>query len=570
MRHAHRLRMRKKGRNVLRVLSRCLAGLVTALLVTCPALPALAAVLPNAAAPVLSRPDGKISVTFANTDLRSAFTLLADLAGLNVVLDPALTGEVSVSLRQVEIAEAIEIVARAGRVTATTTDDLLMVSAKTPEADTEETQVRVYSLQYADPGKVAEMAAIAAPGLRVSSEETAKRIVARGSAAELADFELFLAQFDKAGHQVLIETRVEEVSRQSMKELGLTWNMPTLDTEWDTKLGSLPVSVKDLSATLDALETRGNARLLARPTITAISGEKATIFVGDRVPVVLKGGEQGTERIEYIEAGIMLEIVARIGSDGLITTHVKPQVSSIVDWTPQGLPQVRSRNAETTVRVRDGQPIIIGGLIREEDRRTMAQVPGIGALPIVGALFRSNRNDSTQFETVIILTPRLIDETDRPTDLPSKDNQPDVEDTTSALPKPQGHLLLSVAADIRSPAPGRAELTVGWITDLLQSHWEARLVSPLPTSGLGKWRYGLAWRAEERPWWLRLGAYGVIESARPLSAPSWEIEVAAGVSISGSSGLFAEPCARVVWPIDNATGTVAPLSGAGVLVGVRL
>lgn len=354
-----------------------------------------------------------ISLSFLETDVRSVFAALAELAGVNVILDPSLKGNVTVTLKNLSISEAIDTVAQVANVSAVLSDKLLVVSAKKPETGTSiaDTQIRVYALQYAEPAKVVEIASAILPDLKVMGEDTAKRVAVRGSEADLRQFESFLQQFDKAGQQVLIEARIQEVSREALRQLGITWTLPTFTGTWNPQTSTLPVTMDKLAATLDAMETTGDATLLASPHITAVSGETATIFVGDRVPVVLKGGSDKEDTIEYIEAGISLEIIARVGEDGMITTHVKPQVSSIANWTPQDLPQVRSRNAETTVRVRDGQPIVIAGLMREENHSNTAHVTGLGSLPVIGALFRWGKNNMSQMETVIILTPRLVNDT---------------------------------------------------------------------------------------------------------------------------------------------------------------
>ena len=110
---------------------------------------------------------------------------------------------------------------------------------------------------------------------------------------------------------------------------------------------------------LKALENNGKSKLLARPQIATINGEEASIFIGDRVPVRVKSGED-SEQIEYLESGIHLNITPQISSDGYITTRIRQEVSTFVPMS-DGLPQTRTREAETIVRVLDGQPIVIGG-----------------------------------------------------------------------------------------------------------------------------------------------------------------------------------------------------------------
>ncbi|HHW08736.1 MAG TPA: hypothetical protein GXX29_02035 [Firmicutes bacterium] len=341
---------------------------------------------------------------------------LGQMAGLNVTVDPEVDGVVSLLLHDVTIEEALSILAAQVGAAYTISGQLLSVTplakaAGKAEARADDGFVRVYALQYAEVTKVIEMASIIAPNLKLSGDEKSNRLVAVGSKEDLEIFEGFLQLFDKAGRQVLIEARVEEISHNALRRLGLNWTLPDLTGAINTATGGLNWTLSNLQSAIDAMETRGEAKLLAKPLITTVSGETAPIFVGDRVPVIISGGAEEGDTMTYIEAGIRLQINARIAASDEITVNVALEVSSILEWSPQGMPVVRTRNAETTVQVYNGQPIIIGGLIREEEQKSMSRIPLISSLPIVGSLFRWNRSNVDQMETVIILTPHLIEDT---------------------------------------------------------------------------------------------------------------------------------------------------------------
>jgi len=522
--------------------------------------------VPVSAESVAGTAAAPVDLVFQDTEIRSVFSVLADLAGVNVIFDSRITGTVTVTLKNVSVQEAIDTVARVADVEAVITGGLLEVRPKGEQLALETPQellIRVYPLQYAEPDKVVEIVRSILPELLVSADDKAKRLVARGTTADLAELEQFLAVFDKAGRQVLIEARVQEVSRDALRELGLNWTLPAFTGSWDPVTGTLPFTMDDLSFVLDALENTGNGRLLARPHITAVSGETATVFIGDRVPVILQGGSEGEDRIEYVEAGISLEIVARVGQDGTITTHVKPQVNSIASWTPQGMPQVRSRNAETTVSVRNGQPILIAGLIREEERNNFNTLAGLANVPVLGALFRNTRQEISQMETIIILTPRIVGEEGEDFSYLFGRNQltDETVDMVSALqPKSRLGVTPQFSLGIDYASHAGAELAAALALREGVHALEVQVSVPMVTDP-SYWRAGFGWRFGAAPLWLRLGADATFDKSVTPS-PTWVGKLLIGASLLKDSRLYIEPYVGGVAPINSPTGKLTGVIGA--------
>jgi len=131
-------------------------------------------------------------------------------------------------------------------------------------------------------------------------------------------------------------------------------------------------------------------------------------FVGDRIPIVL-ADEEGNQNIDFLESGINLSVLPRISEDGLITIEVRPEVSLFKFVEGTEYPQIRTREARTTVRVKAGQPVLIGGLIQEQEHEEVNKVPFVGDLPIIGRLFRKAGTITEKTEMSIILIPRIID-----------------------------------------------------------------------------------------------------------------------------------------------------------------
>jgi pilus assembly protein CpaC len=177
----------------------------------------------------------------------------------------------------------------------------------------------------------------------------------------------------------------------------------------------------NFNATLDAMERKGAITTLAEPTLVALSGETASFLAGGEFPVpVLQngggggtGGNGGAFTVEYKPFGVSLAFTPTVLADGVINMVVAPEVSSI-DPTASivinnlTIPGLQTRRAKTTLELRDGESFALAGLIRKDFQDTVRQIPLLGSLPIIGALFRSTGFQHEETELVIIVTPHLV------------------------------------------------------------------------------------------------------------------------------------------------------------------
>jgi len=158
-------------------------------------------------------------------------------------------------------------------------------------------------------------------------------------------------------------------------------------------------------------------RILSNPQIAVADGEEATIEVVDDQPykeLQLESGTTNVTSVTYVfkKVGVQLGVTPRIGDDGMINVAVRPEISDIVAWydgAPQeGTPVIRKSVAETTLVIKDGVTLIIGGLIQNRKDNTKRSVPFLGSIPLIGGLFRYDANTSQNSETIIFLTPRIV------------------------------------------------------------------------------------------------------------------------------------------------------------------
>jgi pilus assembly protein CpaC len=225
--------------------------------------------------------------------------------------------------------------------------------------------------------------------------------------------------------QVQLKITVAEVNRSLVKQLGLDWNATNIDIG-SLVLGAathLPIGSSapntitgtadigdsgSLTVTLKALESTGMLRTLAEPTLTAISGESASFLAGCQFPYPTSDSNGGTT-IAFKDFGVALAMTPVVLSDGRISLHVKTEVSQLsTENAVSGVPGLAVRRAESTLELPSGGAMVLGGLLQDSVRQTINNVPALGKLPILGALFRSRDFQRNETELVIIATPYLV------------------------------------------------------------------------------------------------------------------------------------------------------------------
>jgi pilus assembly protein CpaC len=248
--------------------------------------------------------------------------------------------------------------------------------------------------------------------------------------------------------QVMLEVRFIEVTRQAGRDLGVQWNVFGNNNRYIANIGSqlrpsqLPVRptsildspvagvlsgaapfgvlvgrmIKDglnVDLIINALEEKGLARSLAEPNLVALSGDTASFLAGGEYPIPVPGGAFGQVTIDYKRYGVGLAFTPTVLGDGLINMRIEPEVSQLdfsnaVILEKTSVPSLIVRRASTTVELRDGQSFVIGGLLQSVGQSQLSQLPWLGDVPVLGALFRSASYQKNESDLAIIVTPRLV------------------------------------------------------------------------------------------------------------------------------------------------------------------
>ncbi|RWE24159.1 MAG: type II and III secretion system protein family protein [Mesorhizobium sp.] len=239
--------------------------------------------------------------------------------------------------------------------------------------------------------------------------------------------------------QVNLSVRILEAKRNAGRDLGVSWRGVNRSgkTVWGTgdatvdkdgtvlgpgdlisgllsggsPFAALITRVIDSNVKVDliiqALESKGVVRLLAEPNLTTVSGEVASFNAGGEVPI-RSVGTDGEVQIQYKQFGVNLNFTPVVLDDGKIHIKLAPEVSDLTGFTPAGDPIFTNRKLSTTVDLRDGQSFAVGGLLSSKNTRLQDQVPWLGQVPIIGALFHNSSTQKEETELVIIVTPNVV------------------------------------------------------------------------------------------------------------------------------------------------------------------
>jgi len=268
----------------------------------------------------------------------------------------------------------------------------------------------------------------AAQGSEQQKEEP-RTLILSGTAEDVAKAKEILAGLDTKPKQVLIEAKVTDITLDAQKRLGITWQWTNFTFSEGTKPSGagdshfhrLPMSAE---GQLDAMLKDNSARLLANPTIAAVEGKPATIFIGDEIKYIVSIQQTLTGityQTETANVGVTLRVVARPDDDGYVTLALHPEVSVISDFLRIGtgtggnnatsaivLPQIARRFTDHVIRVKAGDTIAIGGLIRDTELNNLTKVPLLGDLPFLGGLFRHRERQKQHSEIAIFLKASLM------------------------------------------------------------------------------------------------------------------------------------------------------------------
>ena len=400
----------------------------------------------NVAPRLKTRNNTKVTLQFRDAPTKMVFEVLARQTGINFVLDKDVKSDskTTIFVQEVPIEEAIDLVLDQNTLARQIlSSNMVLIYPNTPakQKDYEEQIVHTFYLTNAVPKDVEGMLKSMLGAKTLFVDERTSVVVMRDTPDAVRMAEKLVASIDVPEPEVLIEVEVLEIARSKLLNLGIT--PPGSFTASATSIAkgagaavtggaagasnlvlsdlahqnANTISVSSVSLTANALQTIGNTNTLASPRIRARNKEKAKILIGSRVPVItsstalLSSGTASSSSVQYLDVGLTLEVQPTVYLDGDVSIKVGLEVSSITNTVVVGGTQaytIGTRNANTLLRLKDGETQILAGLIQDSDTRNAAGIPGLSQIPVVGRLFGSHNSDREKSEIVLSITPHII------------------------------------------------------------------------------------------------------------------------------------------------------------------
>jgi len=363
---------------------------------------------------------------FRGVSMADVLSALAKLCGFNLVTDSSVTGTITLRLVDVTCEESLRFILEAnGLAYRRLGKNIIVSSAEKLAPPPEVPETIAYHLSYGDPNQIRAAVAAAVPGIRVAIDARTNALLITGTSAQHEEVRKVLGTLDVKIPQVVIQVSVVEINTTAERTLGL-FNAASgsaapggvgfgnifLDSVGN-RIGFALVDAQLFNFNLQALVNEGKARIMTSPRVATLDGNKATITLGQRIPVftTTTQGTTTTTTVTYIDVGVKLVTTPRVNADNQITLALTPEVSSLgaqVTVSGQSAFIVNTRNADTTLAVEDGKTIVLGGLIDRNERTTTLKVPLLGDIPILGELFKTTTTNATETEVIFLITPQIV------------------------------------------------------------------------------------------------------------------------------------------------------------------
>ncbi|MFH1719727.1 MAG: secretin N-terminal domain-containing protein [Planctomycetota bacterium] len=410
----------------------------------------------------------KISVDFRETPIDDVIRAIAKQVDLDIVKGPDVTGNVTATLTDVPLEEALSHILSAYGAGYVASENMIrIVPASQLTEETEKTASKVYRVVYADVAEVEKaLTKVISKRGSISSNPGTSNIMITDTESKIADIDDYMKEIDRRTAQILVEARIYDVSNTDALDLGITWRAGRnsgYGTGRGTGIGTLsklggPVSGTltnsdpfvassfdsttskatgttgildfgiitrhaDIDMLMSAERNKDAAKLLANPRILVLDNEEATFKAVREIPYqqLQQGGYQSYGTTEFKQVGVELRVTPHLAKDGVIRLHIVPIFSVHVSnvtlslgnvGTPITMPQpvVDTREADTITLVQNGDTVVIGGLRKEEVTQQISKIPLLSDIPLLGALFKFEGEQTINSELIVFITPRIVED----------------------------------------------------------------------------------------------------------------------------------------------------------------
>jgi type IV pilus assembly protein PilQ len=393
--------------------------------------PVTATVTPTAS-PVA---EGLVEISYVEADVQNVLRTLAAKADINLILGEEVTGKVTVNLKGVSYEEAMQLIAESKGYTYVKDHNVAKIRSR-ESVDTEPVELRVYTLSYA---KAEDVKKTLDPVLsrqgKIQIDVRSNTLILSDTPSSLTKLIPLIQAVDMQTPQVMIEAKFVETTKNPKKDLGINWSGTLLNHQlsagpfnisknlaggaWIPSTALLDAG--DASVVFSFLSQDTDTELLANPRVVTTDNGRARISIATQFPIPNFSFSEQTASLQingftYKDIGIILNVLPRINKDDFVTLEVSPEASSSTEnatlqsggGSAVQIPIINTRTATTTVLIKSGNTLAIGGLMREDVSDKFSKVPLMGDVPLIGPFFRSKSLDKTKRDLLIFLTPTIV------------------------------------------------------------------------------------------------------------------------------------------------------------------
>ena len=382
-----------------------------------------------------------VTLEFRDAALKSVFEVLSRASGINFVFDRDVRADLraTIYVRNTAMEDAVNFLLVTNQLEMKVlNDNTILVYPNLPNKarDYQDLVVKSFYLGNADVKQTLNLIKTVVKTRDVFIDERLNLLVMRDTPRAIRLAEKLIAAQDLAEPEVILEVEVLEVSRSKLQNLGMQYptqlsagvqgaagkpGQITLNEWLNRNAGLVNFKITDPALVLNLQRQDSDTNLLANPRIRVKNREKAKIHIGDRLPVITTTSTANvgvSESVQYLDVGLKLDVEPNVYLDDQVAIKVGLEVSNVVQQitSAQGTLTYRigTRNTATVLRVGNGETQVLAGLIQDQDTRTADKVPGLAALPLLGRLFTNNNDTRTKTEIVLLITPYVVHNLDRP------------------------------------------------------------------------------------------------------------------------------------------------------------
>ncbi|CVK21672.1 type II secretion system protein GspD [Sporomusa sphaeroides] len=345
---------------------------------------------------------------YKGADLPKTIHTLAKNAGLYAIVPDEIQGKINMTIPDTSLEEIMDKISQSYDFNWKIEDGYLIVSPAKINSLSKTINVRYANLSLVKTALQAYM-----PEANITIHPEYSTVTVDGTPWQIKKAQKTISELDIPTQRVLIMTQMVEISKSDSEKLGF-------NHVWGNYSNTSENKNISYATTLNAESIISRGKIIAKPFTITENGKTAEILIGEEVPVIKTDSFSDGSRsssVEFKPVGVNFKATPRINIDDdgahFVTVDLKPEISSITKWVEYNggskAPQIGTRKAETTVRVDSGETIVIGGLIKTEDIKSLSGIPILKDLPILGALFRSKDKNKSESEVMFFVTPYVLD-----------------------------------------------------------------------------------------------------------------------------------------------------------------